>query len=334
MSQVLSNIKFKARRFFVTGGAGFIGATMCQKLLEQNSVEAVTVIDNFSSGREWHIEKFRSDPRFTLIRGELHNAELLVSSMKTHDCVIHFASNPDIAKAVTDPDIDYRQGTELTRAVVEAARINRVENILYTSGSGVYGDMGEALMTEESGKFEPVSTYAASKIAGEALISAYAHMHGLEARAFRFANVVGPHQTHGVGYDFLKKLLRDSSRLRILGDGNQSKSYIYVDDVVEAMLLALNVSKGPYQVYNVGTGDYVTVNEIAQIAVEVLGLQGGSVRFEYTGGSVGWRGDVAKMRMDSTKISTLGWKRSRGSRQAILDSLRGMLDNAKKGLFQ
>lgn len=271
-------------RYFVTGGAGFIGSVMCRALLARESTRAVTVLDNFSSGREWHVQPFMSDPRFKLIRGELHDLNLVEKSVEGHDCVIHFASNPDIAKAATDPDIDYRQGTELTRSVVEAARIHQVSTVLYTSGSGVYGDLGETLLTEDLGPLEPISTYASSKIAGEAMICSYAHMFGFEARAFRFANVVGPHQTHGVGYDFVLRLLKDPTRLRILGDGKQSKSYIYVDDVVSAMLLALDKAQGVYQVYNVGTGDYITVNEIAELAVEVLGLPAGSVDFERTGG--------------------------------------------------
>ena len=319
------------KRYFITGGAGFIGSVAAAALLGEAGTEGVTVFDNFSSGREWHLEGPLKDPRFKLVRGDLHDLDLLTASMAGHGCVFHFASNPDIAKAATDPDIDFRQGTELTRNVVEAMRRTKAGMIIYTSGSGVYGDLGETLMTEDYGPLVPVSTYAASKIAGEGLVCSYSHMFGMRSRVFRFANVVGPHQTHGVGYDFLLRLHKDPARLRILGDGSQSKSYIPVEDVVRAMLLARDRAEGPYQVYNVGTGDYIDVNQIAALAVRASGLKEGSVEFQRTGGRTGWNGDVPVMRMDSQKIQALGWKRSRSAARAMEDALNGMLAHIKAG---
>jgi len=317
--------------FYITGGAGFIGSSTAAALLARPGTRRITVIDNFSSGREWHVAECAKDSRFRLVRGDLHDLPLVLDTMAGHDTVFHFASNPDIAKAATDPDIDFRQGTELTRNVVEAARRCAVERILYTSGSGVYGDRGENLMTEDLGPLVPVSTYAASKIAGEGLVCAYSHMFGMRSRVFRFANVVGGHQTHGVGYDFMLRLHDDPSRLRILGDGTQSKSYIHVDDVVAAMLLAMEKAEGPYQVFNVGTGDYITVDQIAVLAAEVAGLDPAKVAFQRTGGRGGWKGDVPVMRMDSRKIEGLGWRCSRGSVQAMRDALTGMLDQIRRG---
>lgn len=322
------------KKYFITGGAGFIGSVAATALLSDPSTEAVTLFDNFSSGRDWHIEAALKDPRCKLVRGDLHDMDLLLASMQGHGCVFHFASNPDIAKAATDPDIDYRQGTELTRNVIEAMRRVKAGLIIYTSGSGVYGDLGERVMTEDLGPLVPVSTYAASKIAGEALVCSYSHMFGMRSRVFRFANVVGPHQTHGVGYDFLLRLHKDPAHLRILGDGTQSKSYIHVEDVVRAMLLARDKSEGPYQVYNVGTGDYIDVNQIAELAVKVSGLKAGSVEFQRTGGRGGWNGDVPVMRMDSSKIQALGWRRSRNASQAMEDALVGMLAHIKAGRIQ
>src|SRR5262249_54403663 len=156
----------------------------------------------------------------------------------------HLASNPDIAKAATDPDIDFREGTDLTRRVVEAMRCTGAKKILYASGSGVYGDLGETDAHEDYGPLIPVSTYGASKLAGEVLIASYAYMFDIVGRAFRFGNVVGPRQTHGVGFDFLRFLLHEPRRLRILGDGTQSKSYIHVDDVVNAVLLVAERAQG------------------------------------------------------------------------------------------
>src|SRR6267142_402838 len=203
------------RDYYITGGAGFIGSVTAAALLARPETRRVTVIDNFSSGREWHLAECAKDSRFRLVRGDLLDLPLVRDSMAGHDTVFHFASNPDIAKAATDPDIDFRQGTELTRNVIESVRRCRVERVLYTSGSGIYGDLGETLMTEDLGPLVPVSTYAASKIAGEGLVCAYSHMFGMQSRIFRFANVVGGHQTHGVGYDFMLRLHSDPTRLRI-----------------------------------------------------------------------------------------------------------------------
>src|SRR5262249_28223433 len=156
------------------------------------------------------------------------------------ELVIHLASNPDIARAASEPAIDFHEGTYLTHNVLEAMRQTRTPLLLYASGSGVYGDLGELEVNEDHGPLLPISTYGASKLAGEALICSYCHMFDLTARVFRFGNVVGPRQTHGVGFDFLRQLLTRPSYLRILGDGTQSKSYVHVSDVVDAALMAAN----------------------------------------------------------------------------------------------
>jgi UDP-glucose 4-epimerase len=172
----------------------------------------------------------------------------------------------------------------------------------------------------------PISTYGASKLACEALFCAYAHMFGTRAIAFRFANVVGGRQTHGVGYDFLRRLKADPTRLRILGDGTQSKSYIHVDDILDAVFLAHERVTVPYDVFNVATGDYITVTEIARMAVETLGLDPERVAFEYTGGERGWKGDVPVVRFDSGKMESLGWRCQRGSAAAMRAALGAMRD--------
>ncbi len=212
--------------------------------------------------------------------------------MEGHEAVIHLASNPDIARAVTDPDIDFREGTLLTRQVVEAMRVTGVRRILYASGSGVYGDLGNVEAQEDHGPLHPISTYGASKLAGEALIASYCYMFGLSSCVFRFGNVVGPRQTHGVGFDFVRQLLLHPHELRILGDGMQSKSYIHIEDVVSAVLLAHAETTASFTAYNVGTGDYITVREIAELAVDALGYDRDAVRFVYSGGDRGWKGDV------------------------------------------
>jgi UDP-glucose 4-epimerase len=321
------------RRICVVGGAGFIGGHFVDRLLASDVTEKLTVYDNFSSGREWHLAAHQADARLNVIKGDVRDLEGLVAAMDGHDTAIHLASNPDIARAVTDPAVDFDQGTLLTHHVAEAARRCGLGLVLYASGSGVYGDLGEREATEDHGPLVPVSTYGASKLAGEALLASYAAMFGITARAFRFGNVVGPRQTHGVGFDFIRRLLDDPARLAILGDGRQSKSYIHVHDVIEAVLTAAHLATGAFAVFNVATGDYVTVTEIAEIAVDVVGLPAGSTQFEYSGGDRGWKGDVPVVRINTDRIRALGWKNQRTGRQALRASMESMLVDARDGRF-
>ena len=311
--------------FCIVGGAGFIGSHFVHRLLGDASIESLVVFDNFSSGREWHLDQFAGDPRLSVVRGEVADLEALASAMTGIDTVIHLASNPDIARAAVEPAIDFDAGTVLTHCVLEAMRVSGATRIVYASGSGVYGDLGEEEVNEDHGPLLPISTYGASKLAGEALISAYCHMFGLSGFVFRFGNVVGPHQTHGVGYDFLRRLSSNPERLRILGDGRQSKSYIHVTDVIDAVLLAVGYGSDPVATYNVATGDYITVGEIARIALETMSLDPEHTDFEYSGSDRGWKGDVPVMRLNTQRIRALGWTNTMSTRQAVRASLESML---------
>lgn len=318
-------------RFFIAGGAGFIGSLFVDRLLGDPAIERVTVFDNFSSGRAWHLKPHADDARLSVVTDDIKNFDSLMAAMSGHDVVIHLASNPDIAKAMTEPTIDFYEGTLLTHNVVEAMRVTGVPMILYASGSGVYGDVGQTEAYEDMGPLVPVSTYGASKLAGEALISSYCYMFDLCGRVFRFGNVVGPRQTHGVGFDFLHRLLDDPSRLRILGDGTQSKSYVHVDDVIDAVLLAARTPGQRFRTFNVATGDYITVSEIADLAIQVVGLSAGQTAYEYTGGPRGWKGDVPVVRLDTSRIRSIGWQNKLNSRQALLASMQAMLPLARSG---
>lgn len=317
--------------YFIVGGAGFIGGHFVDRLLDGPAAR-VTVFDNFSSGREWHLERHVEDARLQVVRGDARNVDDLVGAMTDHEVVIHLASNPDIARAATEPAIDFDQGTLLTHHVVEAMRRTGAGRILYASGSGVYGDLGDAEATEDWGPLVPVSTYGASKLAGEAMIAAYCHMFDLTARVFRFGNVVGPHQTHGVGFDFLRNLLKDPTRLVILGDGSQSKSYIHVSDVIDAVMTAHRWEGARYEAFNVATGDYITVSEIADLAARALNLDPKDVAYEYTGGDRGWKGDVPIVRVSTGRIRSLGWACQRSSAEALTGAMRAMLDDADRAL--
>jgi UDP-glucose 4-epimerase len=309
-------------RYVVIGGAGFIGSHIVDALLDDKATAAVTVYDNFSSGRDWHIEHHHDDPRLLVVRADVGDRRRLTDAVAGHGVVVHLAANPDIARAATEPAVDFDQGTTLTHAVLEAMRVAGVGRILYASGSGVYGDLGDQEADEDTGPFRPVSTYGASKLASEALISAYCHMFGLSGVAFRMGNVVGPRQTHGVGLDFLRKLTVDSGRLDILGDGRQSKSYVHVADAVAAILHANTKCSGGFAAFNVATGDYIAVTEIADLATECLGLKPGSVAYRFSGGRRGWAGDVPVVRLDCRRIRALGWTCRLGSAEAMRRSLK------------
>jgi UDP-glucose 4-epimerase len=314
--------------YFVVGGAGFIGSHFIDALLDSPLTRRVTIFDNFSSGREWHYAHHRKDPRLTVIHADASDVNALTATMAGHDWVIHLASNPDIALAVDNPEIDFYRGTMLTNNVVEAMRRANVKRLIYASGSGVYGDAGEQVVAEDFAPLRPVSTYGASKLAGEALIASYCSMFGLRACAFRFGNVVGARQTHGVGYDFLRRLAATPDRLRILGDGRQTKPYIHVSDVVDAVLCAAKQATSPFSTFNVATDDTVTVTEIAELAAEALGLAA-KPAFEYTGGRCGWRGDVPVVRLDSARIRSLGWFPKRNSREAVRQSLQELVNDER-----
>lgn len=311
--------------FFVTGGCGFIGSHLTRRLLDLRDAR-VTVFDNLVSGHEWYLDDICDDERLRVVNGDLKDAGAVAKAIKGCDHAYHLAANPDIAKAVTDPSVDFWEGTLLTNNLLEACRINGVRRITYASGSGVYGDRSVVPMQEDFGPLEPVSTYGASKLGCEAMLSAYCHMFEMHAVVFRFANVVGPRQTHGVTYDFVRRLLADPSELRIFGDGRQSKSYIHVSDVVDAMFLLREREWQGFQVYNAGTDDYVTVQEIADMVVEQLGLH--QVRYSYTGGRRGWKGDVPVVRFDTKRLRALGWSNRFSSKEALADSIASNIREA------
>jgi UDP-glucose 4-epimerase len=301
-------------RVFVAGGAGFIGSHTVARLLGDTSIDGVTVYDNLSSGKREYLPE--NEPRLTFVEADLSSLDTLCGAMVGHDLVFHYASNPDIARAAREPDIDFWQGTYLTQNIVEAMRRTRVREIVYASGSGVYGDTGFKVLGEDHSPLLPISTYGASKLAGEMLICSYCHMFSLQAWVFRFANVVGPRQTHGVVFDFIHRLKAEPASLSILGDGTQSKSYIHIEDVLDGIWLARKKADAQYNYFNLSTDDHITVSEIAGIVTRTMGL--GDVRRAYSGGDRGWKGDVPVVRLDTAKIKKLGWR----ARYSTWDAIR------------
>jgi UDP-glucose 4-epimerase len=303
---------------FIAGGAGFIGSHLARELLHRAD-QRVVVFDNLSSGSLSHLDGLLDDARLTLVEADLRDPGRVLEAMRGSEHAYLLAANPDVAAAVDEPGVDFWQGTYLTYNAIEAARISGVPRITYASGSGVYGDWAEHGVDESFGPLLPVSTYGASKLGCEAMLSAYAHMFGIHAVAFRFANVVGARQTHGVTYDFVRRLRKDPTRLRILGDGHQSKSYIHVSDVVSAMLTLTDRGWEGFDVFNAGTGQHVTVTEIADLVVSRMKIA--DVSYEYIGGARGWKGDVPIVRFRSDKLASLGWRCRYSSAEALVDSI-------------
>jgi len=314
------------RKVFVTGGAGFIGSHLVNRILDTTDA-AVTVFDNFSTGRRFHFAARVSDPRLTIIEADAKDQDSLIQAIQGHDIVYHFASNSDIAKAQQEPSVDFLNGTLLAHNILEAMRITGVKRIVFTSGSGVYGEVGSTPVTEYYDRMIPVSTYGACKLACEALISAYSFMFDITGTVFRFANVVGPHQTHGVAYDFIRRLAQDPTQLKIFGDGTQSKPYVHIDDILNAFLLMEKTQIDGYDVFNVGTQDHLTVREIADIVCERMGLS--DVKYMFTGGARGWKADVPVYRLNTDKIRSCGWRSERNSREAMIASVEAMLADLK-----
>lgn len=299
----------KNLRILITGGAGFIGSHMVEKLSSNNDV---TVLDNLSSGKREYINY--SGVKF--IFGDVRKIEDVMAAVSGIDLVIHLAANPDVRRGETDTRIDLDVNVLGTYNVLESMRKNDVKGIIFSSSSTVYGDA--PLPTPENyGPPEPISFYGASKLAAESYISAFSHMYGMKGISLRFANVVGSRGTHGVIYDFIKKLMKNSQILEILGDGRQTKSYLHVDDCVEGIIFAFEKSSPGYDVFNLGTEDSTNVMEIASIVVEAMGLR--NVKFVTTGGEGGrgWKGDVKNMLLSIEKIKSLGWRPRLGSTEAV-----------------
>ncbi len=293
----------------VTGGAGAIGSILVQRLASAG--HEVRVLDNLSSGRREHLAETLPGVRITItdLRHDARPKEFVGASE-----VWHLAANPDIRLGTIDPRTDLEHGTVATFNVLEAARRADVPRVLFSSSRVVYGMPTVFPTPEEYGPLLPQALYGASKLASEGLLSAYAHCYGLKAYIFRFANIIGPTMTHGVIYDFFEKLRKNPRELEVLGDGRQAKSYLWVDDCVEAMLVARAKATDRVNVFNLGTRDRVSVREIAE---RVVRARGGSATIRYTGGERGWAGDVPQQLLAIDRIERLGWTPTLSSGQAV-----------------
>ncbi len=306
----------------VTGGAGFIGSHLVDALVAQG--KSVRVLDNFSSGREEFLAHHKSTANVEIFRVDLLDPESVKDAMQGIDTVHHLAANPDIRLGTEVTDTDLRQGTIATYNVLEAMRCEGVSRISFASSSAIYGEASIMPTPETYGPVKPISLYGASKLASEALITAWCGTFKAKAWVHRFANIVGPRGTHGVIFDFIHKLKNDPTRLEVLGNGLQEKSYMSAEDCVRAMVHLVGNTSEDVNLYNLGTGDTCSVRRIAEIVVEESGLEGVSI--EYTGGDRGWAGDVPKTSLDVEYLLSTGFVPEMQSEAAIRHTARALID--------
>ncbi|UCE43607.1 MAG: NAD-dependent epimerase/dehydratase family protein [Candidatus Bathyarchaeota archaeon] len=315
-------------KMLVTGGAGFLGSHLVDRLMQLE--EKVTVLDNLSSGRMTNIRRWVNNPNFTFIEADLKKPEDINKTLQESTRVFHFAANPEVRVGETSPKVHLEENLMATFNLLEAMRRSRrAETIVFASTSTVYGDASTIPTPEDYGPLIPISTYGATKLACEALIASYTHTFNLNALIIRLANIVGPRSNHGVIPDFIKKLKTNPKKLEILGDGKQNKSYLYVDDCIDAILHTTNrfiEDDDNVDVYNIGSTNQTTVRRIAEIVAQEMKLQ--NVEFTFTGGfrdGRGWKGDVRIMQLSVEKLTQTGWKPKLDSEQAIRIATRSLL---------
>ncbi len=309
-------------KVLVAGGAGFIGSNLIDLLIEEG--HDVVCVDNYFIGTKKNIAHLMGNPKFKMYENDLCDFDALskIFEAEKFDYVFHLAANSDIQASAKNPSVEYKNTYTTTFNILECMRLHGVKKMFFASTSAVYGDKQE-LLTETTPDLRPVSYYGASKLGSEALISAFSYMNDFEVLVFRFPNVIGPRLTHGVVFDFIGRLKNDPAQLRILGDGTQCKPYIYVTDLVEAIVRFMETGKKGITLYNLGVEGATTVTKIADIICEKMGLK--DVRYNYTGGNVGWKGDIPKFQYDLTKIHSTGWKARYNSDETVAKTVEEVL---------
>jgi UDP-glucose 4-epimerase len=309
-------------KVFVTGGAGFIGSHLVDKLIEKGN--QVTAYDNLSSGKKEFIKQHFDNDKFKFVEADLLDLERVKKEIKDHDVVFHIAANPHVRLGEKQTDIDLKYETIATYNVLESMRLNNIKKIVFSSSSVVYGETNEPSLPENYGPLLPISLYGAGKLASEGLITAFCGTFDFQTWIYRFANVVGTRGTHGVIVDFINKLRKNPRELEILGDGRQQKPYLYISDCVDGIIYGFEHSNEQINLFNLGCDTNTTVTRIAELVVEEMGLK--DVKFNYTGGKRGWKGDVPRFQLDITKIKKLGWKTNYTSDEAVRKSIKELLN--------
>ena len=308
--------------YFITGCAGFIGSNLTDKLLKEG--HTVVGYDNFNTGIDKFLIEAKKSPHFTLIKGDLLDKNHLINSMKDCDFIFHLAANADVRFGTHHPDRDLEQNTIATFNVLEAMRINKIKRLAFSSTGSIYGE-APVIPTPEEAPF-PVQTslYGASKLAAEGLIQAYCEGFQFQAYIFRFVSILGERYTHGHVFDFYKQLLNNPSQLTVLGNGKQRKSYLYIQDCLDAMLYAIEHSHDKVNIFNLGTDEYTEVTHSITWICDYLQLK---PQLHYTGGERGWIGDNPFIFLDTKKIRSLGWKPKLSIQQGIVQTIQYLHQN-------
>ncbi len=304
----------------VTGGAGFIGSHLVDTLVAQGN--EVLVIDSLSAGRRETIARHIDSNKVRFKKADLLD-DGWQDSIQGADRLFHLAADPDVRQSAANPDPTMQNNIVATYRVLEAMRLHDVPEIVFTSTSTVYGEAKVIPTPEDYTPLEPISVYGASKLACEALISAYCHSFGMKSWNFRFANIVGERSGHGVITDFIRKLRTNPAELEILGDGRQAKSYLEVHECIAAMLFATGKARGTVNTFNIGSEDWIDVKTIAEIIIGEMHLTGTKLRF--TGGERGWIGDVPRMQLSVERIKGLRWKPQLGSKESVRIAVKDLL---------
>jgi UDP-glucose 4-epimerase len=309
-------------KILITGGAGFIGSHLCDELILKNY--SVTVIDNLILGSLNNIKHLLDNPNFNFYEEDILKLSSLELIFKNHnfDMVYHLAANSDIQKGSNDPDVDYSLTFKTTYNILICMKKYNVNKLFFSSTSAIYGESTD-LLHENYGPLIPVSNYGASKLASEAFISAFSSTYKIKTWIARFPNVVGERFTHGVIYDFVKRLRENSNELVVLGNGEQVKPYLYVKDLVDGIIYICNNSNEMFNIYNLGVDSRTKVKEIARMVIEEMDLK---AKITYTGGDRGWVGDVPEFQYDLRKINSLGWSASRTSNEAVNIAIKRALN--------
>jgi UDP-glucose 4-epimerase len=315
------------KKILVTGGAGFIGTALVRFLLSKSY--HVTVLDRLSFAKKQNLDPLLSADNFDFIQLDLLDVDKIKEVVKNCDLIYHLAANVEVRKGQFDTEVDYLNNVVATRNLLESMRSSeKCKKIIFTSSSVVYGEPSIIPTPENYGPLKPISLYGASKLASEALISGYVGTFGIHAVIFRLANVVGPSSGHGVIFDFFRKLKQSHGKyLEILGDGKQKKSYLYIDDCINAIALGLNQLNSGLQIFNVGTDDQVDTNTIARIIISELGL---NTQIKYTSDQKdgrGWVGDVKDMLLSTDRLKRLGWKNTHSSKDSVHVTVMKIGDN-------
>jgi len=306
---------------FVTGGAGFIGSHLVDRLMAEGN--RVTVYDNLSSGRKEFIAHHLENPLFKFIQGDLLEEGLLRESMNGHDIVFHLAANPEAREGNFRTRLDLEQNTMATYNFLESMRVNGVKRLVFTSSGTVYAEAPGIPLQEEYGPMLPISLYGASKLACEGLISAFCHLFEMQAWILRLGNIIGSRSTHGVIFDLLGKLRRNPKTLQVLGDGRQTKPYVYIDDCIDGMLFCFRNSHDGVNLFNISTSTETSVREIVSMLLQKTGA---TAVVEYTGGERGWPGDVPRVKLNPKKAEALGWTARYTSDEAVARAIDALIE--------